>query len=190
VRSGDQLTVNTKQIKISKITDTVQASILPQAELHTIPTIQADDINALRADMNRQSQLTQQPADALFPPADVPPATDRIVPAHRSADDYAGAIRNLPGNDNQHGTPTFRFETEYRYPVDYQVLILPQADGSWQPLVLPRRFETYSGTGLGAGYYMDNRRSRRGNRSSPSTFSPPEYLRIPHPDAQDHLFSR
>jgi len=189
VRTGDRLQVADTVLTVTQIADDVLVSSGTDRDAFAVPILQPEEAEQLRAERERREQLARQPPSAGFPEPDVPAATARVTPASRPQDAYQEAVRNLPNQPSSQGDSYFVFSRESRYPVEYDVIVLRDPDGSWQPMYLPRRFETFYGRDPGSrqcpfgsrpyGYRQD----RYGSR--PSVFSPPPpYLRIPHPDTQ------
>ncbi len=181
VRTGDRLQVADTVLTVTRIDDDVLVSSGTDRDAFAVPVLQPEEAEQLRAERQRREQLARQPPSPGFPEPDVPSPTARVTPASRPQDAYQEAVRNLPNQPSSPGDSYFVFSRESRYPVDYDVIILRGPDGSWQPLPLPRRFETFYGNDFSCRPYgsWQNR-----YRTGPAFFSPPTYLRIPHPDSQ------
>ncbi len=188
VRAGDRLQLGDTLLTVTYIADDVLVSSGTDHPF-TVPVLQPGEAEQLRAEHQRREQFARRPSSPVFPGPDVPGPTARLMPANRPQDAYQDAVRNLPRSQPSSSVDSyFMSSREYRYPVDYDVIVLRGPDGSWQPVYLPRRFETFHGGAFG------NRQCDFGSRqlgsgqdrfrTTPAPFSPPPYLRIPHPDAQ------
>ena len=181
VRIGERLQVDDTVLTVTQIADDVRVASADDRDPFTIPPLQPADAELLRAERLRREQLARRPASPVFPAPDVPMATSRLMPASRPQDAYQGAIRNLPNQPSSQGDAYFQFSREYRYPVDYDVIILRGPGGTWQPLCLPRRFETFHGPDIGSGRYGIGHRSyqhrRDRHQTGTSPFIPPPYQR-------------
>lgn len=187
VRTGDRLQVDDTILTVTRIDDDVRVSSGTDRDDFAVPALQPGEAEQLRAEQERREQLARQ-SPAGFPEPDVPSPTARVTPASRPQDAYQEAVRNLPNQPYSRGDSNFVISRESRYPVEYDVIVLRGLDGSWQPMYLPRRCETFNGRDPGSrqcpfgsrpyGYRQD----RYGNR--PSVYSPSPYLRIPNPDTQ------
>jgi hypothetical protein len=188
VRTGDRLQVADTLLTVTQIADDVLVAS-DTAPPFTVPVLQPGEAEQLQAERQRREQLARRPPAPAFPEPDLPPPTARLAPANRSPDVYQDAVRNLPRTaPSSPNVTAYMFARESRYPVDYDVIVLRGADGTWQPLYLPRRFETFYGPDVGSRQCPFGSRhpaSRQAPFSTtPTPFSPPPYLRIPHPDAQ------
>lgn len=187
VRTGDRLQVDDTVLTVTQIADDVLVSSGTDRDPFAVPVLQPAEAEQLRVERQRLEQLARRPPPRGFPEPDVPPATARITPANRPQDAYQEAIRNLPNQPSASGGSAFVFAREYRYPVEYDVIVLRGPDGSWQPVYLPRRFETFYGNDFGSGRYGGGGQVRQRQdrpRTGPMFSTPSPYLRIPHPDTQ------
>lgn len=194
VRTGERLQVDDTFLTVTRIADDVLVASDADRAPFTVPVLQPAEAEQLRAERLRREQLARRPPAPGFPAPDVPPATARIIPADRPQDAYQAAVRNLPNQPSSPGNSYFEASREYRYPVDYDVIVLRGPDGTWQPMYLPRRFETFYGPDFGNRRYDLGRgqyHHRQDRSSTGPTFSTPSpYLRIPHPDTQRYYHGR
>lgn len=190
VRTGDRLQVADTVLTVTRIDDDVLVSSGADSDAFAVPVLQPGEAEQLQLERQRREQLGRQPpSPAGFTEPDVPPPTARVTPASRPQDAYQEAVRNLPSQPSSPGDSYFVFSRESRYPVEYDVVVLRGPDGSWQPLSVPRRFETFYGNDFGSrqcdfGSRSYGHRQDRFGSGPPTVFSPPPYLRIPHPDTQ------
>lgn len=193
VRTGDRLRMDGTDLTVSVISNVVRVINTTTSASSAIPDLKPSDVEQLRAEHQRREQLTRIARSPGFPQPDVPAPTARLVPASHPAVDYVGAIHNLPNQATTAGAYDFVYSTEYRYPVAYDVIVFRQADRTWQPVCLPRRFETFRSNNFGSSRHDVSRRlyhhSQGQQRLRPLSANPASFLRIPHPDAQRQQYA-
>ncbi len=168
VRSGDSFHADGVLLEVMAL-DANEVWVRHDGVDSALSPILPEELASLSERKRALANRREADAEASFP-ADDPQEVSRGLPG------LANRTRSRAGGEGGRRADFFA-GTEYRYPSEYQVWMLPHGpDGKLRPVLIPRRFETGS---VGMPYDVQG----CGYMQEPYRPYPSSFLRIPHPDA-------